>query len=135
MKIIDLLTCVPVALPDNAPNGYPANEVGYFRMYHKKGYAGGKGTWYGTAFPVSEGLHDTPLVREFDSVINAFRDAFPDVSAMSKWCRDHGAAREDWCGYDSWTYWLTLDHGIYKLILRNMPGDYNAYIHCFKKEG
>jgi len=131
MKITNLkdkLTIVPVPVLDKDDTGYPANMMGYYRMYYK-------GNWWGTAFRIHKDLETPDLVSEFDSVIYAFRDTFKDLTSLKRYCRENAKdVLSDWCGYDRWVLYLTLDNGVHEFDVRTMPGDYNLYLRCYKKE-
>lgn len=109
--------------------GYPANELGYFRMYYKDG------VWWGTAFPVHSGLNNLERLEEFDAVIKSFRETFKSLSALLKFCRDKGYTRHDWDGHDRFIFHLITDLAIYRFDVRDYPGDYHVYLHCYAKEG
>lgn len=111
------------------PKGYPENEVGYFRMYNKDG------RWWGTAFPVHGELLVGDIIHEFDDVINSFRDSFKSLSDLCKFCRDKGYTRHDWDGHDRFIFHLITDLAIYRFDVRDYPGDYHVYLHCYAKEG
>ena len=109
--------------------GYPENELGYFRMYYSDG------VWYGRVFPIHKELNTDALIKEFDEVIAAFRKEFKDMSDMRKFVREKGYTRYDRGNFSRWIFHLITDLAIYRFDVRDTPGDYNVYLHCYVKEG
>lgn len=109
--------------------GYPENELGYFRMYFKDG------TWWGTAFPIHVDLMTDKVVHEFDDVIRGFRNGFKSLNDLLKFCRNKGFTLHDWNGHDRFIFHLITDLATYRFDVRDYPGDYHVYLHCYVKEG
>ena len=116
------------ALFDNAEKGgYPKSEMGYIRAYYDRRNE----RWYNTCFPIGE--FKKSLAHELDAVYGQFITLFPTTGKMMDFCRKNGFEREDWCGYDQYIGYLETPIALYRLIMRNMSGDYNLYLHCYDR--
>ena len=104
--------------------GKPVSEVGYLRCDHD-GYV-----WRSTAWPVHNDLLTPDLLVEFNAVMDAFRRAFKDRHAMSRWCSTHAGKTGDDSEYNA--YYIG-DNGFYWFRMITRRGDYNLYLHCFSK--
>lgn len=113
------------ALFDGAPeNGYPASEMGYIRAYYKDG-------WTGRYFETGE--QNDSLVHEISDIYTQFITAFPTRGKMADYCRKENLSEKEWCGYPEWTVYVETPIALYRLVMRNISGDYNLYLHCYDR--
>lgn len=114
----------PQAWQDKGDNGYPRSELGYFRCDYD-GYR-----WWNTVWPVNGHLSEPELVKEFDSVYDAFLKAFPTREKMRKYCQEQAEPTSDGTEFNAY---LDLKYGFYWLRMITRQGDYNLYLHCLSK--
>ena len=109
----------------NGENGRPVSELGYIRA----DYDGYK--WWNTVWPTNKSLETPELIKEFDSVLNAFYDAFPSLSDMIRYCMRELDPMSDKSEFDAY---LDLGGpGFYRLRMITRRGDYNLYLYCYSK--
>lgn len=100
-------------------------EMGYFRCDYD-GYR-----WQTSIWPVHKEIEEKDLIDEFDSVLAAFRETFPTLADLKKYCRKSLPTSNDPVVYD---VYLDLDGpGYYWIRIRLIPHDYNLYLHCISK--
>ena len=111
---------------DKGEYGRPKCELAYFRCDHD-GYG-----WWNTVWPVNKDLESSELVAEFDSVLNAFYEAFPSREAMERFCMQNLEPVSNPTEYNAY---LDLGGpGYYWLRMITRKGDYNLYLHCYSKK-
>lgn len=115
----------PEAWEDKDENGRPRSEMGFLRCDHD-----GR-QWWCTAWPVHRELETTSLVRELDGTFAAFRRAFRNRDAMTRWCREHAQPTSDPTEFNAW---LVGRFGVYWLRMITRSGDYNLYLHCLSRK-
>ena len=129
MNIADRLTkqCpCPHAWDMKNSKGYSAAELAYFRCDHD-GYH-----WWSTIWPINPDLETQDLTEEFDSVLEAFYEAFPTLTALKEYCHRKLLPHTSPIEFD---VWLDLGGpGYYWLRIRLIERDYNLYLHCISKK-
>ena len=127
-KITNLKDNLVFALPfddvwmNRDESGEPVAEFGYVRADHD-GYR-----WWNTWWPKHEALRTPELVAEGNALYDAFRDAFPTLSAMTSWClKERGVYDDEFNAY------YVGNHGCYWLRMITRRGDYNLYLHIYSK--
>lgn len=114
------------ALFDGVERGkYPESEMGYIRAYYRGGM------WNNTCFPV--GKFDHTLASDINDIYKSFTLVFPTVGKMTDWCRKNLGSPADWCGHEEYRAYIESPAGLYALIMRNAPGDYNLYLHAYDR--
>lgn len=114
----------PQAWEDVDETGRPRAEVGYIRADHDR-YR-----WWNTVWPVHRELTTTEIAAEIDSVYDAFIREFPDLTAVSRFCREQAESTS--CDTEFNAY-LEMPLAFYWLRLITRQGDYNLYLHCVSK--
>lgn len=106
--------------------GFSTAELGYIRCDYD-GYG-----WQAKVCPVHKELEDNALVDEFNSVLEAFRETFPALTDLRRYCRKSLPTSNDPVVYD---VYLDLNGpGYYWIRIRLIPHDYNLYLHCISKK-
>jgi len=108
---------------DKDPGGRPKSEMGYFRCDYD-GYR-----WWNTAWPVNNDIETPELIEEFDSVYSDFMETFPSLKDLEKYCMQ----LEPTSDRTEYNTYLSRKHGWYWLRIITRKGDYNLYLHCYKK--
>jgi len=128
MDLIDKLTKTcpcPTAWDKKNEQSYSSAELGYFRC----DYDGYK--WWNTVWPVNLDLETPELVKEFDSVLEAFYETFPSLDDLREYCHDHLLPNNSPVEFNAF---LDLGGpGYYWLRIRLIERDYNLYLHCISK--
>lgn len=109
---------------DKGTNSWPANELAYIRADYD-GYR-----WWNTIWPVNETLKTPRLAAELDAVYDAFREDFPTLEDMKRYCQQELSPTYDPTEFNAF---LSLEHGYYWLRMITREGDYNLYLHCYRK--
>ena len=127
-NIINVLTkedpC-PEVWKDRSNHGYPESELGYFRCDHD-GYK-----WWNTVWPLNDLVQSPELIEEFDRFKEQLLSSFPDLKALTSFCRSYAdpASNSD----TEFNMYASLDYGFYWIRMITRKGDYNMYIHCISK--
>lgn len=128
-NIINVLTkenpC-PQAWEDQSNHGYPESELGYFRCDYD-GYR-----WWNTVWPLNDLVQSPELIEEFDHFKEQLLSSFPDLCAMTSFCRSYADPVNN--SDTEFNMYASLDHGFYWIRMITRKGDYNMYIHCISKK-
>lgn len=102
----------------------PVSEVGYIRADHD-GYR-----WWNTCWHKHKALETPEIISEIDAVYEAFTESFPDLPAMTDYCRQSAGKTSESTEYNA--YYVGM-YGCYWLRMITRRRDYNLYLHCYSK--
>lgn len=121
----------PFSVSERSENGigfYPSGKIGHIRADHD-GWR-----WWNTIWPCHDELATPEMKREIDAVYEALtaKDAFCDLTALTRFCESHPEARVGDSGteYNFYLEGLLCDYWL-RLITRRR--DYNMYLNAYVK--
>ncbi len=115
----------PEIQEDKGEEKYPESELSYFRCDYD-GYR-----WWNTIWPIHRDLFSHELGVEFDEVYEALKKMFPNLGALREYCKANAQKTSDPTEYNAY---LEMEYGYYWIRFITRGGDYNMYIHCYRKD-